>query len=237
MSLRESVRDLNSNEFRSPPSARHCKRWRNESSIHHSDVGAPYNKTHCSANPMQKHILTWNMKKKEIKQWPSRSTCSTLICSSTAVRREMRCVRLGFVTPCTSLVALLICIICWASSSQRLRSSVGWSGTMPWSGASWINTFGIQILQNALFSSPFPRQRTDIDISEPGEKYPQTYLTAVLLDFMQHLVEILIELFKLKHCSSVSPLEIGVDRHRVRLLNTKTQLYLCGFRTFKKQLH
>lgn len=58
------------------------------------------------------------------------------------------------------------------------------------------------------FSSLFPRQRTEIDTSEPGEEYPLTYLTAVLLDFMQHLVEILIELFKLKHCRSVSPLEI-----------------------------
>lgn len=27
MSLRESVKDLNSNEFRSPPSARHCNKW------------------------------------------------------------------------------------------------------------------------------------------------------------------------------------------------------------------
>lgn len=78
------------------------------------------------------------------------------------------------------------------------------------------------------FSSPFPRQRSEIVVLEPGEEYLLTYLTAVLLDFMQHLVEVLIELFKLKHCSSVSPLEIWVDRHRVRLLNTKTQLYLLG---------
>lgn len=63
-----------------------------------------------------------------------------MICRSRAVRREMRCVRLGFATLCCpSFMALMrICTICWASSSLRLRSSVGWSaGTMPWSGASW----------------------------------------------------------------------------------------------------
>lgn len=82
------------------------------------------------------------------------SRSSTLICSSRAVRREIRCVRLGFVTPCCpSFVELLSCTICWASSSQRLRSSVGWSaGTMPWSGASWTNTMVIQILNSSLFN-------------------------------------------------------------------------------------
>lgn len=40
------------------------------------------------------------------------------------------------------------------------------------------------------------------------EAYPLTYLTAVLLNFMKHLVEIFIELFKLKHCGSISLLEV-----------------------------
>lgn len=40
------------------------------------------------------------------------------------------------------------------------------------------------------------------------EVYPMTYLTAVLLNFMEYLVEIFIELFKLEHCGSVSLLEI-----------------------------
>lgn len=71
----------------------------------------------------------------------SYTSSSTLICSSRAVRRVMRCVRLGLVTLCCpSFVELLSCTICWASSSQRRRSSVGWSaGTMPWSGASWTD--------------------------------------------------------------------------------------------------
>lgn len=72
-------------------------------------------------------------------QMPHINSSSTFICSSSAVRREMRCVRLGFVTVgCPSFTELFSCTMCWASSSQRRRSSVGWSaGTMPWSGASW----------------------------------------------------------------------------------------------------
>lgn len=80
---------------------------------------------------------------------------STLICSSRAVRREMRCVSPGFVRPCCpSFVELqLRCTICWASSSQRLRSSVGWSaGTMPWSGASCMDTAVIRTGNKALSS-------------------------------------------------------------------------------------
>lgn len=93
---------------------------------------------------------------------------STLICSSRAVRREMRCVRLGFVTLCCpSFSELLSCTICWASSSQRRRSSVGWSaGTMPWSGASCTDTFVIH------FSNIFSHWLGDdmLEISEQGMK-------------------------------------------------------------------
>lgn len=165
----------------------------------------------------------------------------------------MRCVKLGFVTLCCpSFVALLSCTICWASSSQRRRSSVGWSaGTIPWSGASWTDTWVIHILNKALlvrffvfFSDSGLRRMWEARNIRGGYEISQvlflyyasaavniygtvvyllTYLTAELLNFMKHLVEILIELFKLKHCGSISLLEVKVNRHRVRLLNTKAQ--------------
>lgn len=60
-------------------------------------------------------------------------------------------------------------------------------------------------------------------ISEGTEVDLLTYIAAELLNFVEHLVEIFIELFKLKHRGSISLLEVEVNRHRVRLLNTKTQ--------------
>lgn len=40
------------------------------------------------------------------------------------------------------------------------------------------------------------------------EGFPLSYLTAVLLNFMKHLIEVFIELFKLKHCGGIPLLEI-----------------------------
>lgn len=91
MSFKESVKDLNSNEFRSPPSARHWNREEKVLAISQSDLSTQ------EQNQMAGEPL---------------SAC-TLICSSTAVSREMRCVRLGFVAPCCpSFEILLICTIC-----------------------------------------------------------------------------------------------------------------------------
>lgn len=145
----------------------------------------------------------------------------TLICSSRAVRREMRCARRELVAPCCpSFEMPLIWTICWASSSQRLRSSVGWSaGTIPWSGASWLNTAESQILHQAL--SQF--RNRGLAFQTHQNRPAVAHLTAVLLDLMKHFVEVFIQLFKVQHCGSISLLEIYVNRHRVRLLNTQTQ--------------
>lgn len=120
ISFRESVKDLNSNEFRSPPSARHLKE---KQSIKHQNIFRQFT--------FFKRCLIME----KYQRWKSGSFVArcTLICSSRAVRREIRCVRLPFVTLCwPSLVELLSWTICWASSSQRRRSSVGWSdGAMP----------------------------------------------------------------------------------------------------------
>lgn len=121
MSFRESVRDLNSNEFRSPPSARH---WNT-------------NRTPCK--DLQYMSITSLILSCVAVSGKMSLYSPTFICSSNAVRRETRCVRLAFVTVgWPSRCVLLSCTICWASSSQRRRRSVGWSaGTMPWSGESW----------------------------------------------------------------------------------------------------
>lgn len=152
----------------------------------------------------------------------------TLICSSRAVRREMRCVRLEFVAPCCpSFETPLIWTICWASSSQRLRSSVGWSaGTIPWSGASWLNTAESQILHQALSHSLRQLHNRELACQTHQNSSAVAHLTAVLLDFVKHFVEVFIQLLELQHCGSISPLEIYVNRHRVRLLNTQTQSQL-----------
>lgn len=58
-----------------------------------------------------------------------------------------------------------------------------------------------------------------------------TYLTAVLLDFVQHLVEIFIELFQLQQRGGVPLLEVEVDEHRIRLLQGgSTSSALAGTR-------
>lgn len=135
----------------------------------------------------------------------------TLICSSRAVRREMRWVRLGFVALCCpSFETLLIWTICWASSSQRLRSSVGWSaGTIPWSGASCLARAQSQILHQALSGHPHPPSipQQGVGPSDTPQKGVR-YLAAVLLDFVKHFVEVFIQLFKLQHCGCILPLEI-----------------------------
>lgn len=149
----------------------------------------------------------------------------TLICSSRAVRREMRCVRREFVAPCCpSFDMPLIWTICCASSSQRLRSSVGWSaGTMPWSGASWLNTAESHILHQALSHSLRQFHNWELAFQTQQNRSAVAHLATVLLDFVKHFVEVFIQLFKLQHCGSIPPLEVYVNRHRVRLLNTQTQ--------------
>lgn len=104
------------------------------------------------------------------------SSLCTLIWSSRAVRREMRCVRPGFVTPCCpSFEMLLICTICWASSSQRLRSSVGWSaGTIPWSGASWRDAAEIQIHYTRPLATPPPTGSWPFRHTRTGCVFPLT---------------------------------------------------------------
>lgn len=150
----------------------------------------------------------------------------------------MRLVKLGFVTICgPSFLKLLICTICWASSSQRRRSSVGWSaGTMPWSGASWTNM--LAILKSLPRLCWFILKRLVNGQSNNGaDIYLLFYLTAELLNFMKHLVEIFIELFQLKHCGSIPLLEVKVNRHRVWLLNTKTQSQVQSGRMHTARKH
>ena len=67
-----------------------------------------------------------------------------------------------------------------------------------------------------LYSTP------GVIIIDGTEVHLLTYITAELLNFMKHLVEIFIELLELKYCGSISLLEVEVNRHRVRLLNTNT---------------
>lgn len=50
-----------------------------------------------------------------------------------------------------------------------------------------------------------------------------THLTAELLNLVEHLIQIFIKLFKLKHRGCISLLEVKVNRQRVRLLKTKSR--------------
>lgn len=116
MSFNESVSDLNSKEFRSPPSARHCRR---KQKCSHKNWQS-FNTMYCMGEAMLCKLFT-------------------LICSNIAVSLEIRSVKFSLSTQSCPVDKVFVCLTTsWASSSHLRLRSVGWSaGWRPWSGASY----------------------------------------------------------------------------------------------------